>query len=114
MYQSTSSRKTLSQALLLRAAIISLGKINSLTKRITMRSATLVVVSIAAFVLLATHASTNSLQSTEAITVHAEHRGNPRMNLQDGRSTAATYKNLTTKVVSNLFEWGAASVAGVG
>ena len=40
-------------------------------------------------------------QSPDAVTVRAAKRGNPRMNLQDGRSAVATYKNATTKVVSN-------------
>lgn len=40
-------------------------------------------------------------QSPEAVTVRAAKRGNPRMNLQDGRSAVATYKNAITKVVSN-------------
>ncbi|HLN99311.1 MAG TPA: CSLREA domain-containing protein, partial [Pyrinomonadaceae bacterium] len=37
----------------------------------------------------------------EAITVRAAKRGNPQMNLQDGRSAAATYKDANTKAVSN-------------
>src|SRR5436190_1302730 len=39
-------------------------------------------------------------QSKDAITVRAAKRGNPRMNLQDGRSAAANYKDATTHAAS--------------
>ena len=39
-------------------------------------------------------------QSQATITVHAAKRGNPRMNLQDGRSVAANYKDATTHAAS--------------
>ena len=73
----------------------------ALLKRLVMRSTTVLLILVAALVLHAPHASTNSTESTLSISIHAAKRGNPRMNLQDGRSAVATYKNATSKVVSN-------------
>src|SRR6266513_2565917 len=40
-------------------------------------------------------------QSQATITVRAAKRGNPRMNLQDGRSVAASYQDATTHAASS-------------